>query len=217
MGILLALSVSAGAAYPASAASISASFSGTITEVNDSEGQLDPVIRTGAGFTISYVIVPETAIPPGPCPLWLGAVCPHTVPAGLFLAALTIESSTYDAASDLRVYVGDFPSHVGDYTDRWWLSFTSGDLFIRLEFLDETATRLSDRSFFVNTSLEGWDGGILSIELADGTSGPLARGTVIPEPGVLTLLLPVIVVLIARARLGSHRGRGDSGVEAASD
>ena len=204
-GTLLAFAVIVGAAYPASAAPISASFSGTINAVSDPGGELDPVIQMGAMFTVSYTIETDAAVP-GPCRFVElgpnGCVYAFT---GMF-ASLTIEDSIY-IASSVRVFIDDFPSF-GPYPDRWFLFFVADPLAFSLLFFDNTATRLLGPSFFVNTSLEGWDGGELLIERGS-SGGVFAEGTIIPEPGTLPLALPAIILVLAyRAGRGSRRDHG---------
>ena len=208
---LLALAAAVGAPCPVSAAPIAASFKGTITELNDPESQLDPVIQVGADFIVSYSIDPDAAMKIG-CQVALlergtGVQCSYTLPAESLTGALVIEGSPYTVSSARVLIRDDFrsddPSVVPvPIADGWRFSFNAGGMIVVLAFFDNTTTQLATpRSFFVNESLEGWDGGVLSLYAIDGGRSSLAAGVVIPEPSTLPLALAAIIGLIACRRL----------------
>jgi hypothetical protein len=217
-GLLVGLMV--GAPAVAVSAPITASFPGTITEIYDRYGRLDPVFEVGTSFTISYSIDPDAAVRGRDCNQ---RFCSYTgVPAGSFTASLTIRDRVF-ASDNVNVFVWNDVIDVfgppGLPLDIWAVSFDPDETIERnvvwVLFADVATLRLTSTEFLVIEDLEGWTATTLSVGMPWipiyflPPRGPIAIGAIVPEPTTLALLLPALVAVFAWVRW--RRPRSDGG------
>jgi hypothetical protein len=184
----------------ASAEPVTVEFSGLIDEVTDPFFELPEGIELGAPFSGSFTIDPNTI---GSTPVAAPFVWDHT---GSGIGPLEVDV----------VRIGDGVPDLGDF---WSLAISNlfalpnDTLYVAISLQDSTATRITDASsFFINTSLAGWDNPDIGILIVDSSATPfprrlLALGTMtsLPEPDP-ALGLGAAVTLLGVG--GRRRARG---------
>ena len=179
---------------PAGAAPITVGYAGVIDSVNDPDGLL-PGISVGMSFQGTYPIDADQfafsseAFGPG------SGIFEYTGGPGLH--SIDIEGSLFSQDID-RVWIVDDRNVFAPVVDGWAfpVELPPGQFapLLSLGFEDSTAQRISDPlSFFVNTSLTGWDSAGISLAARPTFPTILATGvitelTVIPEPSIALLL-----------------------------
>jgi hypothetical protein len=180
--------VSLSLSLTASAEPVTVEFSGLIDEVTDPFFELPDGIELGAPFNGSFTIDPNTI---GSTPVAAPLVWDHTG-SGIGPLEVDVAGTAFATPVDL-VRIGDGVTNLGDF---WSLAisnlftFPNDTLYVAISLQDSTATRITDASsFFINTSLAGWDNPDIGILIVDSSVTPfprrlLALGTMtsLPEP-----------------------------------
>lgn len=174
------------------AAPIQVNYSGVIDSITDPGGLLDPSIMIGSAFSGSYTF--DSGAP--------GA--PNTPIPGVYIYTGDLGSSVSTNVGGVlfntapsSITILDDVSDGTQLIDLWATRPSGGIGAIEglVAFRDTSLTRVTDGTYFVNTSLAGWDGGRLLIDqiTGPGTSVELASGQitslwVVPEPTTALLL-----------------------------
>jgi len=184
---------------PSTAVPLIVGYSGVIDTVDDPDGFL-PGVVPGTTFSGTYTLDPDlfttTTGPPG-------SVFFHRPGPGS--VEVDIGGNLFSRVVD-SILIGD---NFG--SDVWVLTRfgTNPKPAVILFFWDSTGTRITDpMSFFVNTSLDGWDFSEMVLFAHDDPWGPIRRLTsgtimevfVIPEPSTALLVGLGLVALGARRR-----------------
>ena len=195
-------------AGPSTAIPIIVGYSGVIFVVDDPFG-LIPGVVPGTTFSGTYTLDPD-----------LFTVAFPSFPAGIFLHGFGPGSVEVDIGGNLFsrvvgfVMIGDaIPAPSGGVEDLWEIPIflPAPTPEFTLIYRDSTLTRITDpTSFFVNTSLDGWDNAEMTLLVDDpflppGSGSTVVRGTitevfVIPEPSTALLVGLGLVALGARRR-----------------
>ena len=194
-------------AGPSTATPIIVGYSGVIDTVDDPFG-LIPGVVPGTTFSGTYTLDPDlfTVAIPGSSP-------------GIFLHGFGPGSVEVDIGGNLFsrvvgfVMIGDaIPAPSGGVEDLWAIPIflPAPTPEFTLIYRDSTLTRITDpTSFFVNTSLDGWDLSEMLLRVDDPTAPfgtrTLTRGTitevfVIPEPSTALLVGLGLIALGSRRR-----------------
>jgi hypothetical protein len=187
LALLLCLAVSTFASE-SHADPIQVSFSGVIDSVTDPGGDLPGGIMVGTPFSGTFVL---DSVPAGP----------PTIPFPQLAIYPSDPSSSIDvlvggnlfSESGLPVFIfNDLPEGpgVGPF-DSWSTGAdpaVCGCIAPTVELIDSTQTRFTDTSYFVNTSLAGWETSRLDLAIGDFdtviASGVITSLQVVPAAAV---------------------------------
>jgi hypothetical protein len=186
------------------AAPVEVGFTGIINEVNDPDGYLPAGFFVGSPFSGTYIV---DSVPLGPPIFDFGP----DVADYPFDNSASIDANVGGSAISVfgtRIQIGNDP--LNPFGDQWSNAGLGNGfncvscVLMGLGFNDSTRLRLSDTSYFVNTSLAGWDGaGINFLDSSD--FGSLALGAfteihIVPEPSAALLVGLGLVGLASRRR-----------------
>jgi hypothetical protein len=179
-------------AGPSTATPIIVGYSGVIDTV-DGDGTFLPGVVPGTTFSGTYTLDPDLFTTPGsPFPIFTHTPGPGSVEVDIGGNLFSQDVYSVAIGDDLLGPSGFF----WDFYAFPGIVLPYGTAVV-LDFWDSTGTRITDRtSFFVNTSLDGWDFSEMVLRVRDELYGPsrrLTSGTimevfVIPEPSTALLV-----------------------------
>jgi hypothetical protein len=163
----------------ASADPVEVAFTGVIDTVNDPNGYLPIGFGVGSSFSGTYIV---DSIPLGP-PTFPGGPDQAEYPFDPSSSIDAIVGGSPVSVSQSQVVINDNHDLANPFGDQWASRGVGNSfncvscVFVGVGFSDPTRTRLSDTSYFVNTSLVGWSTSSLSfLDLNDFSQ--LASGTI---------------------------------------
>ena len=183
----------------AAAAPTVVGFSGVIDFVDDPSSELPPGIGLGTPFAGTYTLDPDLF---GSAMSLMPGFYQHENGPG----SLDILVGGFDFSRPIEaVFIGDgFNDPTFGPVDFWSIPLPlerTGRTEVSAAFTDTTLQRISEPSdFFVNTSLDGWDGAHLFIHTDLLARGRITELTVIPEPSTALLVASGLVGFAAQRR-----------------
>ncbi len=196
---------------------IEVAFSGSIDSIDDPNGLLSGGVALGHSFSGSYLFDSEPVGAPSPSQpgqFFYTVSANSSISVAIGANSLSLGNSQ----GDLSIFIADDRSPspgqpVLDPFDFWGTAFLPDNGILPIvSFFDTSLARISDPTeYFVNTSLAGWDFGILRIVNSDscfdacevlltGEIESLRVVQAIPEPRATILFSLGLAVVASRRR-----------------